>query len=709
MLVENRTSIGKLRVASNDRDTLRVELELGHLLSSGDLHPRGLPASAIVCVKKFSAPQPASSYNELRTSNWQQAVRAALGSIAAAAVRPIEAVPSAGANAVIFADVAEMLACLARDWCDGSVHAYWWWRVLLKDQSSLWKIWSHEPEFIPTALAHLAKRGQLVEFVTALREDEARDLTHRVVQAFGLRELLPVIDQPIVRGPSAFEKGTEPSSWTPSADRGTQITSLPVAAPWRHFVPETQEKQLNSAAERFLGIALIIQRAPARARSTRFARAVQRWQQQLAEPSAIEPNSSAVPEIGGAPPASQPSSTRRQLHPQRPAPPAEQFVMDCEDASKRSEQLQSSTSTLVATDKPPVEHDSEFVESETKPKPVATSGAEETPRQRDHTNIDVFESDLQIAADSVADQIERELDVLSEPSVSAPHAEVAPEPEFVPEAFAADVPEWIEPSAARESDEFLDAIEIETGLGGLFYLVNLALYLNLYSDFTNPTGTGIELSIWDFIALIGTELTGDPAQDDPIWSLLTELAGRDQGDYAGIDFAPSDEWRIPAEWLSAFGSSEPARWSATGGRLRLLHPVGFLILDLPLGSGDPTAQINREIIPYKDRGTRILRVVHERATQTQGHESAAPLHIWLARLMPYVRARLRRALGQTESSTEDLARILLRCYGRVRVTATHLDLFFNLAELPIEIRLAGLDRDPGWVPAAGRFITFHYE
>jgi len=36
-------------------------------------------------------------------------------------------------------------------------------------------------------------------------------------------------------------------------------------------------------------------------------------------------------------------------------------------------------------------------------------------------------------------------------------------------------------------------------------------------------------------------------------------------------------------------------------------------------------------------------------------------------------------------------------------------LFFALAGLPIELRIAGLDRDPSWVPAAGRFINFHFE
>jgi hypothetical protein len=45
----------------------------------------------------------------------------------------------------------------------------------------------------------------------------------------------------------------------------------------------------------------------------------------------------------------------------------------------------------------------------------------------------------------------------------------------------------------------------------------------------------------------------------------------------------------------------------------------------------------------------------------------------------------------------------------VTVTATHLDVFFSLADLPIAIRLSGLDRDPGWTPAAARFIAFHFE
>jgi hypothetical protein len=48
-------------------------------------------------------------------------------------------------------------------------------------------------------------------------------------------------------------------------------------------------------------------------------------------------------------------------------------------------------------------------------------------------------------------------------------------------------------------------------------------------------------------------------------------------------------------------------------------------------------------------------------------------------------------------------------YGRVTTTPAHLDVHFSLAAHPIDIRMAGLDRDPGWIPAAGRHVAFHFD
>jgi len=72
-----------------------------------------------------------------------------------------------------------------------------------------------------------------------------------------------------------------------------------------------------------------------------------------------------------------------------------------------------------------------------------------------------------------------------------------------------------------------------------------------------------------------------------------------------------------------------------------------------------------------------------------------------------VQVRLQRALGLL--SAGDVPHILCKHTARILLTATHLDIVLSLAALPIEVRLSGLDRNPGWVPAAGRFIAFHFE
>jgi hypothetical protein len=65
------------------------------------------------------------------------------------------------------------------------------------------------------------------------------------------------------------------------------------------------------------------------------------------------------------------------------------------------------------------------------------------------------------------------------------------------------------------------------------------------------------------------------------------------------------------------------------------------------------------------------------------------------------------ALGLTDPAAA--ARLLCVHRARVFVTATRVDIVLSLAELPIAVRLAGLDRDPGWIPAAGRSVAFHFE
>jgi hypothetical protein len=50
----------------------------------------------------------------------------------------------------------------------------------------------------------------------------------------------------------------------------------------------------------------------------------------------------------------------------------------------------------------------------------------------------------------------------------------------------------------------------------------------------------------------------------------------------------------------------------------------------------------------------------------------------------------------------------LRHPGRIAVTRTHLDVVLPLETVDLDLRLAGLDRDPGWVPSLGRIVLFHF-
>jgi hypothetical protein len=199
------------------------------------------------------------------------------------------------------------------------------------------------------------------------------------------------------------------------------------------------------------------------------------------------------------------------------------------------------------------------------------------------------------------------------------------------ETRAAITPIVVEPSPPTPAPAVEDAVghtapavqygtvAVETEFGGVFYLLNVALALGLYADFTAPLGPRLDVSIWRFISLVGRRLLRNGNPDDPLWSLLIDLAG----------------------------------------------PV------LPDG---------------RDSGSTFDRSIR-----------------WHTRR---IRARVARALDVPASRAGFL---LCRHHARVRTGLSHVAVTFSLAALPIAIRLSGLDRDPGWIPAADRIVSFRYE
>ena len=142
------------------------------------------------------------------------------------------------------------------------------------------------------------------------------------------------------------------------------------------------------------------------------------------------------------------------------------------------------------------------------------------------------------------------------------------------------------------------------------------------------------------------------------------------------------------------------------GRLTLLHPAGFALCEAPATAARGEQMIAEQLVAFGLAGAAVVRVAASqhgtRTTPVRSSTQAA-----LSHLLPYLRARLALALELRDARR--LAGVLLRMAAQVRVGAERIDVFFALERLPLAVRLAGLDRDPGWVPAAGRDLRFHFD
>src|SRR6188508_2477464 len=118
---DQKTVIQRLRIKSAGLDPLATQLRMARALNTVSLQPAGLPPSAILCIHSLRDPQPGTlrlEQTDLRPSpEWEGAVRAQIEQLAREAARPIDGAVPASAQAVVFRDRSELLACLAADWC----------------------------------------------------------------------------------------------------------------------------------------------------------------------------------------------------------------------------------------------------------------------------------------------------------------------------------------------------------------------------------------------------------------------------------------------------------------------------------------------------------------------------------------------------------------------------------------------------------------
>ena len=227
-----------------------------------------------------------------------------------------------------------------------------------------------------------------------------------------------------------------------------------------------------------------------------------------------------------------------------------------------------------------------------------------------------------------------------------------------------------------------------TELGGVLFLINLMQGLELPACFEEDWRLASAVGPWGVLELLARALlseglptfpkVGNPdlLATDPLWSALAALDGRRPGELPGDGMTVPDQLRVPAGWLPWLDSSPViarrlgdeaiSRW-----RVEIASPgLAMTVTTKPLLAG-----VSRDAL------------------------------VWLAGVTPLLRQMLQRVLGDDCDIVSDL---LLRS-GQLYVTSTYVDLVMPLAAVSMPVRIAGLDFDPGWLPAFGRVVQFHYE
>lgn len=642
-----------VKLHSPGGDALRARQRLERALADVDWSPPGLGQRALLFVRRLVADGTRGVRPASEGGSFGQGVSAALRQHASAARRPWLHADAAQADAVCFSDEAELLACLLRDWVRGALAQRWWWQGVLGPLDvTRWlgvHALAHGEHLVP-ALALLAERGEAVDCVAKLDDPDAVQAVRSVRRAYGLSEMArPAGQAQMARADDAFAAEDEPAAQPPASE-----TLVPTLSRLLSLVPELKSSHLRPPQRRLLGLALALVRAPGWARTRALAVALD-----APEPAAgAEPASAVVPAV-------QLVSQR-----QRNAPVPAQRV---EPVAKQGVGGEAPMPT-------PAQH-RVLVED---------AGLPASPL---HTVPNV-ESYISAAAQVASPETEPHPSAATEPPPIGMPA-VAPALASPPPAAmlrAAQAGTAVEPSAAPHT--------LRTRFGGVFYLLNAALALRVYGDFTMPRTPGLALSPWDLLAWTGRAWFGDDFARDPVWALLASMSGRKPATPPGPGFAAPERWKLDAAWLAPWGPVDRLQLHAGRQRLRVLHPQGFAVFDVPRDPALRPLQQARALCA----GQALLRAgVLVRACRPVVPVPRAAGARWLHHWLLYLNARLARTLG-----ADDAPALLCRHDAVIELGSATVDVHLSLADLPLPVRFAGLDRDPGWIPAAGRSLMFRF-
>jgi len=746
------TAIGTLCLTGAAADTPAFRLRAARELAGADVSPPGLPPAAMLVVRRLFDPLPRSlAGGELRVRPdpaWERAMRERLAIAAGAAARvDAHGAVAPGAAAVLFADPAEVLACAVRERVRGRLAACWWWRSLRqrlripaeagRDAATGGRdpapLLAACPREVPAALARLECWGDAAAVAAALSPEGAARVLVALVAAHDLARDLASPSGPAVQTVESSTTGgsdgglprREPEAAVGRASGPLARHRAPPSEPWRPWLPAALDAGIRDPEVRCLfGIALGLAATPHRLRSPETTREARRWWRAVAEErSAARATTTAErPDPSGG---------------SRDATDAERDPATGADGKKEARRQGPADGPTTGAR---AAHDDDAGRGPRGQPPAETPAIDvladraDGPRPPDRPpTVATLPARVEPPAASVARS-------------AGVHAEVA-EGRLVTERRHRDPPlpgRRDERGGRRALDRRVRALPgeaIETGYGGVLYLIHVLLALDLPDAFERGWRLASTAGAWGTLDLVARGLLGESfgrAGDDRVWGVLGGLAGWPAAARSGRGRS-RPAYRIPADWPAKLGdplgrpdsSSRPA-WSAARGRLRLWSRTvgpGFLVAEVARDATAPSRQARRElarVAPGAAAGKTLQPLRRPAASAPLATPPPLPagcpprLGAWLAAALPAIRRRLllalvagggdlARALATPPGERHDPVARALAVPGRLHVTSSHVDLVLPLSAADLAVRRAGLDCNPGWLPAFGRVVSFHFE
>lgn len=735
-----RDRVRKLRVRSPLKETSALRMRIAQTFNTLDFRPAGMSPSAILLIEKLSENLPrdavAGGLGSGGSQQWQSGIQHQLDLAYRQAERPVVAGVRGSANAVLFRDRAELLACLCRDVLAGSLGDKWWWKKnhgqlfnTLPRSAALRTVLLEAPRQLPSVFEQLASWQMAIPLVGQLDDNDADALTRGLLVEFSCSQLMAklsaveITDDGDSPGAARSDRyGVNPADYRgwfkDNSDRRflrsvnsefspekSSTASRSVGAigypPWMTlFSNQIWERRLSRSRARLLGLARTAFANPALLRNSIFEDQIAAWWSSTAF---ADDDAGADNDIGAAY--------------ETPASDAD-YDMVFDDNVPGDPTL-----TDEAAEEIRLAHGTEGVDT-ARAKSREPNSDDNRRSQKRRVESSASDGDNALTRDTMAEGANTKA---AENTVAEDSADRTEDNDtFVSSEDPRDNPA---PNPLDDSQNWLSDNYIDTEWGGIFYLINLLQQIELPDAMETDWHFESRLGHWQFLELIARGLVGGKCareSDDRIWTLLGKLSGRKPASSIGANYPreAQPDYRIPADWWDYLQADSDIpislAWAVKNQRLRIWSGR-CIIVDCavdepgaPCGSELPTS-VQRILHPYigDAQFPDIKPSVFERAPleappQALRRLVSAPLRRWLSLCMPFIRFYLYSQLNTDSPTGDDSTASLLALPARIYFTASHVDMVADVNLTSLDIRRSGLDQDPGWQPLYGRVVLFHF-